>query len=91
MAYKMTKRGSLDNETTNEFFCDIEEDLNNIPNSLINLGSVAVVIEGMKIYIANSKREWVSFMSSGSSDSSSSGAASPVADQGTADNMILQE
>ena len=91
MAYKMTKRGSLDNETTNEFFCDTDSDLANIPNNLINLGSVAVVIEGMKIYIANSKREWVSFMSSGSSDSSSGGATSPVADQGTADNMILQE
>ena len=29
MAYKMTKRGSLDNEITNEFFCDTETDLNN--------------------------------------------------------------
>ena len=80
MPYKMTKRGSIDNEVTNEFFCDTDNDLANIPKNLINLGSVAVVIEGMKIYIANSKREWVSFMSSGGSDSSSGGATSPVAD-----------
>ena len=32
MAYKMSKRGSLDNEITNEFFCDTEIDLNNYTN-----------------------------------------------------------
>lgn len=88
MAYKMTKRGSLDNEITNEFFCDTEEDLAKIPSNLVNLGSVAVIIDGMEIYIANSKKEWVSFGGSGSSDSSES---SPTVDQGTADNMVLQE
>lgn len=86
MAYKMTKRGSLDNEITNEFFCDTETDLNNIPKDLVNLGSVAVVIDGMEIYIANSKQEWVSF--GGSSDD---GASSPEVDQGQADSMILGE
>lgn len=86
MAYKMTKRGSLDNEITNEFFCDTETDLNNIPQELVNLGSVAVVIDGMEIYIANSKKEWVNF--GGSSDD---GASSPEVDQGQADSMVLGE
>ena len=53
MAYKMTKRGSMDNETTNEFFCDTAADLSNIPASLVNLGSVAVVLDGMEVYINN--------------------------------------
>jgi len=58
MAYKMTKRGSLDNEITNEFFCDTVTDLNAIPSEDINLGSVAVVLEGMEVYIANSNKQW---------------------------------
>lgn len=61
MAYKMTKRGSLDNEITNEFFCDTMEDLEKIPNNLINLGTIAVIVDNMKIFIANSKKEWVNF------------------------------
>ena len=60
MSYKMSKRGSLDNEITNEFFCDTATDLNNIPSNQINLGSVAVVVDGMEIYIANSNKEWIS-------------------------------
>ena len=62
MAYKMTKVGSLDNETSNEFFCDTAEDLNKIPTNLINLGSVAVVIEDMEVFIANSNKEWKSMI-----------------------------
>lgn len=89
MAYKMTKRGSLDNEVTNEFFCDTEEDLARIPSNLINLGTVAVVIDGMAIYIANSQGEWVSFGASGGG--SSAAETSPTVDQSTADNMVLQE
>ena len=61
MSYKMTKRGSLDNEVTNEFFCDTPEDLEEIPQSLVNLGSVAVVLDPFEILIANSSGEWVSF------------------------------
>lgn len=60
MAYKMTKRGSLDNETTNEFFCDTADDLENIPAKDINLGTIAVVLDGMQIFIANSHKEWCS-------------------------------
>ncbi len=88
MAYKMSKRGSLDNEITNEFFCDTETDLNNIPKDLVNLGSVAVVIDGMEIYIANSKKEWVSFVSTSNNDND---ASSPEVDQGQADSMVLGE
>ena len=57
MAYKMTKCGSLDNETTNEFWCDTIEDRDNIPAYDINLGTVAVVLEPtMQVFIANSKK-----------------------------------
>jgi len=59
MAYKMTKRGSLDNETTNEFFCDTIEDRNLIPNSDINLGTIAIVLKpAMQIFIADSNKQW---------------------------------
>ena len=59
MAYKMTKRGSLDNEITNEFFCDTMDDRNAIPTSLINLGSIAVVIKpALQIFIADSNKQW---------------------------------
>ena len=60
MAYKMTKRGSQDNEVTNEFFCDTFDDLANIPTSQINLGSIAVIVDGMEVFIANSNKEWLS-------------------------------
>lgn len=90
MAYKMTKRGSMDNEVTNEFFCDTANDLAKIPATEINLGSVAVVIDGMEIYIANSNKEWISLGSSGNT-SSDDAESSPIADQGAADDMILQE
>ncbi len=58
MAYKMTKKGSLDNETTNEFFCDTVDDLANIPSNQINLGTIAVILDPMQIFIANSSKEW---------------------------------
>ena len=56
MAYKMTKQG-----TTNEFFCETVDDLANIPKDEVNFGAAAVIIETAQIYIANSKKEWVSF------------------------------
>ena len=59
MAYKMTKRGSLDNETTNEFFCDTIEDRNAIPTSEINLGTIAIVLKpALQIFIADSNKQW---------------------------------
>lgn len=60
MSYKMTKRGSMDNETVNEFFCDSTADLANIPASEINLGSVAVVVDPFEMFIANSNKTWIS-------------------------------
>lgn len=59
MAYKMTKHGSLDNEITNEFFCDTIEDRNAIPASDINLGTIAIVLKpGIQVFIADSNKEW---------------------------------
>lgn len=58
----MTKRGQLDNVVTYEHFCDTTADLNNIDPQYINLGSVAVVVQGdsgLEVYIANSNKEWV--------------------------------
>ena len=59
MAYKMTKRGSLDNEVTNEFWCDTVDDRDAIPTSDINLGTVAVVLKpAIQIFIADSNKQW---------------------------------
>lgn len=60
MAYAMTKHGSLDNEVTNEFFCDTAADLAKIPADLITLGSTALVLDGMEVFIANSMKQWKS-------------------------------
>ena len=56
MSYKMIRQG-----TTNEFICESADDLTNIPKDEINFGSMAVIIEGAQIYMANSKKQWVSF------------------------------
>ena len=59
MAYKLTKRGSLDNEITNEFWCDTIDDRDAIPTSDINLGTVAVVLKpAIQIFIADSSKQW---------------------------------
>ena len=40
--------------------CDTKEDLEKIPHNKINQGSIAIVIEeGLKVYMANSKDEWI--------------------------------
>ena len=62
MAVKMTKRGQVDNITTNEFICDTAADLQNIDPKDINLGSVAIVLQpsgGVEVYMANSNKEWI--------------------------------
>lgn len=64
MSYKLAQRGSLDNEYTNVFYCDEPVDLNKIPPEDINLGSVAVVIDPFDMYIANSKKIWISLTAS---------------------------
>ena len=59
MAYKLTKKGSLDNEITNEFWCDTVNDRDAIPASEINLGTVAVVLKpAVQIFIADSSKQW---------------------------------
>lgn len=60
MSYKLAQRGSLDNEVINVFFCDEPQDLQQIPKADINLGSVAVVVDPFDMYMANSKKEWLS-------------------------------
>lgn len=65
MAYKMSKCGSLDNEITNEFFCDTPSDLQNIPEEYIVLGSVAVVLNPFQMLIANSNKEWIDVVEAG--------------------------
>lgn len=63
MPYKMSKRGSLDNETTNEFFCDTADDLENIPANQINLGTVAIVLKPtVQVFIADSTKTWNSMI-----------------------------
>lgn len=72
MAYKMTKRGSLDNEITNEFFCDSVNDLDDIEDIYRTLGSVAIIVsDAMEVYIANSNKEWIPLGALGSSGENS--------------------
>lgn len=62
MAYKLTKRGSMDNEITNEFICDYIEDRDAIPASQINLGTIAIVLKpATQVFIADSEKEWIPF------------------------------
>lgn len=60
MAYVMTKHGQMDNQVANEFMCDTAADLNEIDSSEITFGSVAVVLDTMEVFIANSQKEWKS-------------------------------
>ena len=87
-----SKRGQQENRATYEFICDAATDLQNIDPHQITLGSVAIVLQGesgnLEVYMANSKKEWIILGSSGSKASSES---NPIADEGTADNMVLQE
>lgn len=58
----MTKRGQQDNVVTYEHICDTTEDLNNIDEQYITLGSVAIVLQGsvgLELYMATSTKEWI--------------------------------
>ena len=62
---KLVRIGSLDNNITYEHICDTTADLETIDPEQINLGSIALVIEGtagIEIYIANSQKEWTLFV-----------------------------
>lgn len=63
MANVLMKRGELDNVVTYTHLCDTMEDIANIPDDQINLGSVAIVLEGesgiLEAYMAKSNKEWV--------------------------------
>lgn len=93
MSATMTKRGQLDNVITYEFVCDTLSDLNSIEPRYTTIGSIAIVIQGeagFEVYMANSQKQWINIGSAGGG-SSSNDETSPITDQGTADNMILQE
>ena len=67
MAAIMTKRGSQDNVITYEFMCDTAADLATIEPKYITMGSVAIVIEGesgLEVYMANSKKQWITISAS---------------------------
>lgn len=62
MANIMTKRGNLDNVITYEYICDTSSDLDSIEPEYINLGSVAIVLQGdsgLELYMVTSNKEWV--------------------------------
>lgn len=60
MASIMSKRGSSDNIITYEYFCDTAADLATIDPKYITLGSVAIVVDTMEVFIANSQKQWKS-------------------------------
>lgn len=72
MAHIMAKRGNLDNIVTYEHYCDSIEDLQDIPENEITLGSTVVVIDSENNtiipYIANSAKQWIPLISSNSSE-----------------------
>lgn len=81
MAHKMTRRGSLDNVITYEHYCDTVADLNTIPETEINLGTIALVLKGttgLEVYMADSNKNWIRiYGGSGSSDE----GQGPIADE----------
>lgn len=63
MATTMTKRGQVDNVVAYEFVCDNVSDLQAINPQYVTMGSIAIVIEGengFEVYMANSKKQWIS-------------------------------
>lgn len=60
---KTTKRGQQDNVITYEHICDTAADLQNIDSNYINLGTIAIVLQGesggLEVYMANSNKDWV--------------------------------
>ena len=94
MAVIMSKRGQQDNITTNEFICDTTADLQNISPRDINLGSVAIVLQGstgFEVYMANSQKEWINLGSAGGGSDTNSGASSNVVGEGAAGSMIIHD
>lgn len=90
-----SKRGSQDNVLTYEHICDESADLSKIDPHYITLGSVAIVLQGqtgLEIYMANSKKEWISLgaMSSGNG-AASSGPESNVVGEGQSGHMIIHD
>ena len=65
MAHVMTKRGSADNIITYEHFCDTKEDMADIKDNEIALGSVCVVLSDesenntLQFYLAKSDKSWI--------------------------------
>ena len=58
----MTKFGEKVNRATYQHMCDTVEDLQNIPEREITLGSIAIVVngeDGLTAYLADSKKKWV--------------------------------
>jgi len=56
-----TKRGQMDNVATYEHICDTIADLETIDPKLINLGSVAIVLDDdgkLTVYMASSDKQW---------------------------------
>lgn len=58
----MTKIGEQENRATYKHVCDTTADLETIDPQYINLGSVALVLQGdsgLEVYMANSNKEWI--------------------------------
>lgn len=52
------RKGDSLNRTINQFICENEEDLQEIPKNERIFGSVAYIINNKALYIANSEGEW---------------------------------
>lgn len=52
------RKGDSLNRTINQFICENEEDLQEIPKNERIFGSIAYIINNKALYIANSEGEW---------------------------------
>lgn len=80
----MTKQGSLDNQVTYEHYCDTQDDLINIPQDQISLGSTAIVIKDsnnnneINVYIANFDKQWIPMLNNSGNNNNQNINISPI-------------
>lgn len=58
MSYQLIATGGRGVYNYDEFVVDTEADLKTIPVSQSNVGSTAFVIEGSRVFMLNSRKEW---------------------------------
>ena len=58
--YSIIKQNDNNSYGLNQYVCDTEEDVQNLPTN-IKIHSIALVINSGRIYILNGEKKWVKF------------------------------